>query len=161
MTDTVVIGAGVVGMCCALFLQKQGCKVTVIDRLPPGEACSFGNAGSLSWSSCVPIATPGLLPKVPGWLLRSDGPLTIRWRYLRTLTPWLWQFIKAGNETKLKTSVPALAAPATRASCGSSRRARARARARRPAAAWTRSCSAGSCRRSRARASRATAARCS
>ena len=110
MTDTVVIGAGVVGMCCALFLQKQGCKVTVIDRLPPGEACSFGNAGSLSWSSCVPIATPGLLPKVPGWLLRSDGPLTIRWRYLRTLTPWLWQFIKAGNETKLKTSVPALAA---------------------------------------------------
>ena len=109
MTRVIVIGAGAVGMCSALFLQKLGCEVTVVDRLPPGEACSFGNAGSLSWSSCVPIATPGMLAKVPGWLLRSDGPLTIRWRHLHTLMPWLWRFIRAGNEAQLEKSVPALA----------------------------------------------------
>ena len=106
----IVIGAGAVGMCSALFLQRLGCAVTVVDRLPPGEACSFGNAGSLSWSSCVPIATPGLLPQVPGWLLRSDGPLTIRWRHLHTLMPWLWRFVRSGAAGNLEKSAEALAA---------------------------------------------------
>ena len=107
---TVVIGAGIVGVCCAAFLQRQGRRVVVVDRLPPGEATSFGNAGSLSWSSCVPIAVPGLLHQVPGWLLRRDGPLTIRWRYLPRLAPWLWHFVRAGNLQRLETSSIAMAA---------------------------------------------------
>ena len=106
--DVIVIGAGMVGICCASFLQRLGRKVTVIDRVPPGESCSFGNAGSLSWSSCVPISVPGLLPKVPGWLLNSEGPLTIRWKYLPGLLPWLWRFVRAGNETKVVASATAL-----------------------------------------------------
>ena len=107
---TVVIGAGIVGVCCAAFLQRQGRRVVVVDRLPPGEAPSFGNAGSISWSSCVPIAVPGLLPKVPGWLLRRDGPLTIRWRYLPRLAPWLWRFLRAGRLDRLEASSAAMAA---------------------------------------------------
>ena len=97
-----------VGICCASFLQRLGRKVTVIDRVPPGESCSFGNAGSLSWSSCVPISVPGLLPKVPGWLLKRDGPLTIRWKYLPALAPWLWRFIRAGNPPQVEASAIAL-----------------------------------------------------
>ena len=107
---TVVIGAGIVGICCAAFLQRQGRRVVIVDRLPPGEATSFGNAGSLSWSSCVPIAVPGLLPQVPGWLLRRDGPLTIRWRYLPRLLPWLLRFVRAGNLERLESSSAAMAA---------------------------------------------------
>ena len=107
---TVVIGAGIVGVCCAAFLQRQGRRVVIVDRLPPGEATSFGNAGSISWSSCVPIAVPGLLPKVPGWLLRRDGPLTIRWRYLPRLAPWLWRFLRAGRLDRLEASSAAMAA---------------------------------------------------
>ena len=107
---TIVVGAGIVGVCCAAFLQRQGRQVVIVDRLPPGEATSFGNAGSLSWSSCVPIAVPGLLPQVPGWLLRRDGPLTIRWRYLPGLTPWLWRFVRAGNLDRLESSSAAMAA---------------------------------------------------
>ena len=42
-----IIGAGIVGMSTAAFLQRSGYKVTVIDRLPPGEGCSFGNAGGI------------------------------------------------------------------------------------------------------------------
>lgn len=106
----VVIGAGIVGVCCATFLQKLGRRVVLIDRLPPGDdgASSFGNAGSLSWSSCLPIAVPGLLPKVPGWLLSRDGPLTIRWRHLPRLTPWLWRFVRSGSEASVEAAAAAL-----------------------------------------------------
>ena len=106
----VVIGAGIVGVCCAIFLQKLGRHVLLIDRLPPGDegASSFGNAGSISWSSCLPIAMPGLLPKVPKWLLDRDGPLTIRWRHLPTLTPWLWRFVRSGSQTSVEAAADAL-----------------------------------------------------
>jgi D-amino-acid dehydrogenase len=106
---TVVIGAGIVGVCCATYLQRQGCAVTLVDRLPPGEACSFGNAGSLSPGSCVPNPMPGNLAKVPGWLLSGDGPLTIRWRYLPKLMPWLIGFIRAGTPARVEAAADALA----------------------------------------------------
>ena len=105
----VVIGAGIVGVCCATYLQRQGRRVTLIDRLPPGEACSFGNAGSLSPGSCVPNPMPGNLAKVPGWLMRDDGPLTIRWRYLPRLMPWLVRFIRAGTPQRVEAAADALA----------------------------------------------------
>ncbi|MGI9336419.1 MAG: NAD(P)/FAD-dependent oxidoreductase [Gammaproteobacteria bacterium] len=106
----VVIGAGIVGVCCAIFLQRLGQRVVLVDRLDPGDegASSFGNAGSLSWSSCVPIATPGLLPKVPGWLLSRTGPLTIRWRHLPTLWPWLWRFVRSGSVASVEAAAEAL-----------------------------------------------------
>ena len=98
----VVIGAGVVGACCATYLQQQGARVTLIDWQRPGDedAASFGNAGSLSPSSVVPTPAPGMLAKVPGWLLKEDGPLTIRWSYLPRLLPWLIRFIQAGGDAE-------------------------------------------------------------
>ena len=96
----VVIGAGVVGACCATYLQEQGARITLIDRQRPGDegASSFGNAGSLSPASMVPTPAPGMLAKVPGWLLKEDGPLTIRWPYLPRLLPWLIRFLRAGGD---------------------------------------------------------------
>ena len=96
----VIIGAGVIGACTAAYLQQQGARITLIDRQAPGDdgAASFGNAGSLSPSSVVPTPAPGMLSKVPGWLLKEDGPLTIRWSYLPKLLPWLVRFIRAGGD---------------------------------------------------------------
>ena len=86
-----VIGAGVVGLACAAELQRRGHRVTVLDPNPPGEACSFGNAGCLSRASCVPLGLPGAWRKVPGWLLDPQGPLVVRMRYAHKIAPWLWR----------------------------------------------------------------------
>ena len=87
-----VIGAGIVGLACAAELQRRGHDVTLIDPLPPGEGCSFGNAGCLSRASCVPLGLPGAWRKVPGWLLDPSGPLSIPPRYALRIAPWLWRF---------------------------------------------------------------------
>ena len=96
-----VIGAGIVGTCCATYLQRLGLKVTMIDRVAPGESCSFGNAGVLSSWSCIPASVPGIASSVPGWLLDPEGPLAIRWRYLPQAMPWFLKFIRAGRSDKI------------------------------------------------------------
>lgn len=92
-----VIGAGVVGLACATRLQMAGHAVTLVDPRPPGEYCSFGNAGCFSRASCVPLGLPGLWRHVPGWLLDPAGPLVIRWRHGLSLAPWLWRFQRASS----------------------------------------------------------------
>ena len=89
-----IIGAGIVGVSCAAFLQRQGYGVTIIDRLEPGRGTSFGNAGSVSPSAILPVAMPGMMKKIPGWLLDPLGPLTIRWSYLPFVMPWLLRFLR-------------------------------------------------------------------
>lgn len=84
-----IIGAGIIGMSAAAFLQREGWQVTVIDRVPPGEGCSFGNAGGIAFAEIVPTVHARMLTKVPGWLLDPLGPLTIRWSYLPKALPWL------------------------------------------------------------------------
>ena len=74
----VVVGAGIVGICSALQLQREGHEVVVIDRNGPGEATSRGNAGIFAIGHVVPIGTPAILKRVPAMLLDSTSPLTIR-----------------------------------------------------------------------------------
>ncbi|RVT98611.1 FAD-dependent oxidoreductase [Rhodovarius crocodyli] len=95
--SVIVLGAGVAGLSAALPLARAGRAVTVIDPLPPAGGASFGNAGLLSPDTVVPIAQPGMLRKVPGWLLDPDGPLVVRPRYLPRAAPWLLRWIMAGR----------------------------------------------------------------
>jgi D-amino-acid dehydrogenase len=74
----VVIGAGIVGMSTALYLQRDGHRVTVIDPGEPGQQTSYGNACSISMSSVMPTAVPGLLAKVPKMLLDPTGLALLR-----------------------------------------------------------------------------------
>lgn len=96
-TSVGVIGSGILGLSTALYLQRAGFAVTVIDALPAGGGTSFGNSGLISADTAVPIAQPGMLRKVPGWLLRSDGPLVIRSGYTPRLAPWLLRWIGASS----------------------------------------------------------------
>jgi D-amino-acid dehydrogenase len=91
-----IIGAGIIGVSTAAFLQRAGYRVTLIDRLPPGEGCSFGNAGGVAFAEIMPAMNPGVYRKLPGWLLDPLGRLTIRWSYLPKALPW---FMAAARNT--------------------------------------------------------------
>ncbi len=97
-----VVGAGAVGVCCALYLQREGFAVTLVERGGVGGEASQGNAGIISADDCVPIGTPGVLRKVPAMLLDPLEPLTIRWRYLPRLSPWLLEFIQASGGKRVE-----------------------------------------------------------
>jgi glycine/D-amino acid oxidase-like deaminating enzyme len=92
----IVIGGGIAGVSAALFLRRAGHDVVVIDPLPSPGGASFGNSGIISADTAVPIALPGMLRKVPGWLADPMGPLTVRKAYLPTAMPWLLRWIRAG-----------------------------------------------------------------
>ncbi len=96
-----VIGAGIVGLCAARALLARGFRVSVIDPKPPGSGCSYGNAGVLAVWSCAPLSLPGEWKLAPKWLFSRDGPLSIHWRHLPTLTPWLMRFVCAGRADKI------------------------------------------------------------
>ncbi len=93
-----VIGAGAVGIACALELLRCGYKVTVIEPDRPGgeQAASYGNAGWLSTQSILPPAIPGVWKKVPSYIADPLGPLAIRWSYLPKALPWLLRYLRAG-----------------------------------------------------------------
>ena len=95
--STIVLGAGVAGLCTALYLQRSGQRVCVIDPLPPASSTSYGNAGLISKDTAVPIALPGMLGKVPGWLTNREGPLVVRPSYLPRALPWLLRWIEASR----------------------------------------------------------------
>ena len=99
-----IIGAGIVGVCSAAWLQRAGFKVTLIDSGAIGEGASFGNAGNLSPGGVVPYMIPGFLSEVPGWLAQN-GPLAIRPGYFLKVLPWMLTAVKTSRtEAALKTS---------------------------------------------------------
>ena len=77
MKEITVVGAGIVGIVTAIYLQREGHRVTVVDRQAPGEGTSFGNAGSVAPGSIIPVAMPGTLKQVPKWLSDPLGPLSL------------------------------------------------------------------------------------
>ena len=90
-----IIGAGIQGVCNALFLQKKGFQVTLFDREEPGsEAASYGNAGHFSPYASVPVNRPDILADVPSMLLSSTGPLALKWNYVPKMIPWFIKFLK-------------------------------------------------------------------
>jgi glycine/D-amino acid oxidase-like deaminating enzyme len=95
-TTQIVVGGGIAGVTAALYLRRAGLDVSLIDPLPSPGGASFGNAGIISADTAVPIALPGMLRKVPGWLADPMGPLTVRKSYLPSATPWLLRWIRAG-----------------------------------------------------------------
>ena len=103
-----IVGAGIVGIATASYLRRDGHDVTVVDMRPPGEYCSFGNAGILSPGSCVPIAMPGIVRKVPGYLTDPLGPLAVRWSYFARALPWLLRFIASTQVARVERTADAL-----------------------------------------------------
>ena len=103
----VVIGAGIAGVASALFLQRDGHTVTILDPRGVGEGASFGNAGTIAPTSCVPTARPDTMKRVPKMLLDPAGPFNIRWSYLPKLAPWLIDLIRNSSPEKILANAKA------------------------------------------------------
>ena len=104
-----VIGAGVVGVTSAYFLARQGHDVVLVDsQARPAEVSSYANGGQLSYSYVAPLAGPGVLPSVPGWLLREDSPLRFRPRLDPHQWRWCLQFALACRASVAKASTAEL-----------------------------------------------------
>ena len=113
-----VIGAGMVGTCCALHLQNEGFEVTLLDRGGPGEETSSGNLGGFGVASCPPVAMPGVLRKVPGMLLDADAPLRIRWRHAPRALPWFLRFAANARRERVEANAAARQSLLDRAHAG-------------------------------------------
>ena len=96
-----IIGAGIQGVCNALFLQKKGFDVTLFDRDEPGNAASYGNAGHFSPYASVPLNRPDIVTDVPSMLLNSRGPLALKWNYVYKMLPWFFSFLKNCSKNKM------------------------------------------------------------
>jgi D-amino-acid dehydrogenase len=103
-----VIGAGIVGVCAANWLQRDGHSVFLVEPGNPGEGASFGNAGCFNGSSVTPMAMPGIIKNVPGWLMDPLGPLALRWSYLPAILPYLVRFVRAGTPEKVRAQAKAM-----------------------------------------------------
>ena len=96
-----IIGAGIQGVCSALFLQKKGYQVTLFDRDEPGNAASYGNAGHFSPYASVPLNRPDVVTDVPAMLLSSRGPLALKWNYVPKMIPWFFKFLLNCRKKKM------------------------------------------------------------
>ena len=101
MKNIAVVGAGIVGICCAYFLKKSGLRVTLIDREDPGTMTSFGHACSFADYANVPVNYPGLIWDIPKMLLKKDGPLAVDFFYIVKHLPWALSFLKNCKKEKV------------------------------------------------------------
>ena len=93
-----IIGAGIQGVCSALFLQKKGCKVTLFDKNDPGSMSSYGNAGHFSPYAVVQLNRPDVIYDIPKMLLSSYGPLALKWNYIPKMIPWILKYLKSSSK---------------------------------------------------------------
>lgn len=99
--DVLIIGGGIVGVATAALLAEAGRQVLVIDRTGICEETSSGNAAALAFSDILPLASKGVMRKVPGWLMDPLGPFTIRPSYFPKMVPWLYRFWRASSADAL------------------------------------------------------------
>jgi D-amino-acid dehydrogenase len=106
----VVVGAGIVGVCCAIELAEAGYQVELIDRAEPGKTGpSKANAGHIADASILPLASPATFRNIPSLLTSRQSPLYVPWRYGFQILPWLGRFALSCRPHSFANGVKALA----------------------------------------------------
>jgi len=103
-----IVGGGVIGLCCAYYLQKKGYEITVIEKGDITSGTSFGNAGYVSPSHFIPLASPGIVSKGLRWMLSSTSPFYIKPRLNLDLIRWGLTFWKSATEKTMQKNIPPL-----------------------------------------------------
>lgn len=99
--STVVIGGGIVGICCALYLQREGMHVTLVDPADPGDSTAKWSCGQMAISEIIPLSKPGIIKKVPGWMLDQKGPLALRPAAVPQLATWMLRFLANARRSRI------------------------------------------------------------
>lgn len=108
MKSCAIIGGGVVGLCSAYYLAKEGHEVTIIDQSDFKNGCSFGNAGMIVPSHVIPLAQPGMIAQGMKWMFDSKSPFYVKPRLSKELFSWGVSFYKHANQKHVNRSMPAL-----------------------------------------------------
>ncbi len=107
-TEVTILGAGIVGICCALSLAERGARVRLIDKGEPGQETSYGNAGVISPWSIIPQSMPGLWKQVPKLMFGKYRPLSVRPGFWPRMIPWGLQFLLNGSERRVRRASDAM-----------------------------------------------------
>jgi len=108
MKDVIIVGGGIVGLCCAWHLQEAGMQVTIIDQGDFTDGCSFGNAGMIVPSHFTPLASPGMLSEGIQWMFKKKSPFYIQPRLNLQLMQWLWRFMQSSTAKHVEACAPIL-----------------------------------------------------
>ena len=101
-----IVGAGAIGICTAHYLSKTTKRVVVVERGEVCSGCSYGNAGLLVPSHCVPLAEPKAVSQGLRWMFSPDSPFYIKPRLDRDLVSWLWRFVRASTPRRVAAAMP-------------------------------------------------------
>lgn len=108
--DVIIVGAGIIGLAIAHYVQQTGRDVTLIDRKGIAQEASLGNAGAFALADIFPLASPGIMRKAPKWLLDPLGPLSLRPQYMLNILPYLLKFFRASLPDQYRKSIVAQSA---------------------------------------------------
>ncbi|MFZ5494760.1 MAG: FAD-dependent oxidoreductase [Verrucomicrobiota bacterium] len=108
--SVIVCGGGIVGLCSAYYLAREGLTVTVVERQagPGHDHCALGSAGYVSPSHVIPLAAPGMVWKGLKWMLNPRSPFYIRPRLDTELMRWGWHFWRASTRRHVARAAPVL-----------------------------------------------------
>jgi D-amino-acid dehydrogenase len=105
----IVCGGGIVGLCTAHYLAREGFAVTLIERNPnSADSCASGSAGYVSPSHVVPVSAPGMVWQGLKWMMSSRSPFYIKPRLDRELIRWGWLFARSCTSVHTRRAAPVL-----------------------------------------------------
>lgn len=104
----VIIGGGIIGLCSAYYLQEEGCEVTIIDKGNMDSGASHVNAGYITPSHFIPLATPGIISKGIKWMFNSASPFYVKPRLDLDFLKWSIAFKKSATKSKVENAIPVL-----------------------------------------------------
>ena len=108
MKKVSIIGGGIIGLCSAYYLAKEGYEVVVFDKSDMNDGCSYGNAGMIVPSHIIPLAQPGMIAQGIKWMFDSHSPFYVKPRLNLDLMKWGLQFYKHANYKHVEKAMPAL-----------------------------------------------------
>ena len=108
MKKVSIIGGGIIGLCSAYYLAKEGYEVVVFDKSDMNDGCSYGNAGMIVPSHIIPLAQPGMIAQGIKWMFDSQSPFYVKPRLNMDLMKWGLQFYRHANLKHVEKAMPAL-----------------------------------------------------